>query len=141
MSRSHGNAPNTGWPAQRQPSADQDPRSWSGTPQGQRPPQQPNPQSSPAGEYPPQQGTSPFLDRAPGYHYPQQAPTAQAAPVPEPNPATQPPYAQQPHVAQAQHSGLGPAPDLRGGNYEQWSIPAQGQDPHAHDLGSYLPAG
>lgn len=142
MSRSHGNAPNTGWPAQRQPSADQDPRSWSGTPQGQHPQQQPNPQSSPAGGYPPQQGTNPSLDRAPGYHYPQQPPTAPAAPVPEPNPATQPPpYAQQPHAAQAQHSGLGPAPDLRGGNYEQWSIPAQGQDPHAHDLGSYLPAG
>ncbi len=141
MSRSHGNAPNTGWPAQRQPSADQDPRSWSGTPQGQHPQQQPNPQSSPAGGYPPQQSTNPTLGRAPGYNYPQQPPTAPAAPVPEPNPATQPPYAQQPHAAQAQHSGLGPAPDLRGGNYEQWSIPAQGQDPHAHDLGSYLPAG
>jgi hypothetical protein len=121
MSRSHGNAPNTGWPAQHQPSADQDPRTWSGTPQGQqRPQQQPNPQSSPVGGYPPQQGTNPSLNRAPGYHYPQQAPTAQA-----------------------QHSSRpsGPAPDLGGGNYEQWSIPAQSQDPSGYDLGSYMPAG
>lgn len=158
MSRSHGNAPNTGWPAQGQPSADQDPRAWSGTPQGQRPQQQqPSPQSSPAGGYPPQQATNPSLNRAPGYHYPQQAPTAPAAHEPEPYPATQPQYAQQPHTAQAQHpsrpSGPAgapypqsgqrpePSPDLRGGNYEQWSIPPQSQDPSGYDLGSYMPAG
>ena len=165
MSRSHDNQTPVGWQAQRQPSADQDPRAWSGTPQGQQPPPQqqaqPNPQATQAAGYPPQQPANPPPNREPGYHYPQQAPVA---PQMEPYPATQPPYAQQPHAAQPQHSGLASgaaptgaahpppghqpqqAPDLRGANYEQWSIPAQGQeplgqDPQGYDLGSYMPAG
>lgn len=156
MSRSHGNPPTSGWQAQRPP-ADQDPRAWSGSPQGQqRPPQQINQQSPSAGGYPPQQGSAASPNRAPGYHYPQQAP---AAPEPEPYSVTNPPYPQQPQAGQNQHSGLPsssgpggapypqagqkpePSPDIRGANYEQWSVPEQPQDARGYDLGSYMPAG
>jgi len=159
MSRSQGSPRNGGWPAQRPPSADQDPRAWSGTPQGQHVQRQPNPHAPQAGVYPPQQGANPSVNGEPGYHYPQQASIAPAAPEPEPYLAGQPPFAQQPHVSQAQYLGLSPAsgpagapypqsaqnpepaPDIRGASYEQWSVPAQSQDPLGYDLGSYLPAG
>lgn len=160
MSRSHDNQTPIGWQAQRQPSADQDPHAWSGTAQGQPQQAQPNPHATQAGGYPPQQPANPPSNREPGYHYPQQTPAAPAAPQMEPyRAATQPPYPQQPHAAQPhRHSGLASgaaptgathprprqqpeqAPDLRGANYEQWSIPAQGPDPQGYDLGSYMPA-
>ena len=159
MSRSHGNPTNSGWQAQRPPSADPDPRAWSGSPQGQRPQQPTSPQMPQGGGYPSQRGAASSLTQESGYHYPQQAPAGPAAPKQEPYAASQAPYTQQPHATQAQRSGPDPTtgvastpypqagqkpeagPDLRGGNYEQWSIPAQGQDPRGYDLGGYMPVG
>ena len=148
MSRSHGNPPNSGWQAPPPPSADQDPRSWSGVPQGQRQQRQSNPPAPNAGAYSPQQGAGPSISSDKGYHYPQQAPTAQPAPETPPFATSQPPH---PGVGQAAgapsasypQSGQKPvaAADPRGGNYEQWSIPAQDQNPQGYDLGSYMPAG
>jgi len=134
MSRSPG-AANSGWPAQRQPAGEPDPRSGGRPAQRQQAPQYPAPQQAPAypqadyGEQAP-----PGYGGQPGYHYPQQAPQYGAPPQ---APAATPPINRQGLSSLDSARNAQPTHDFE--NFPRTQPPQYGRAPQPAPRAPYAP--